>query len=108
MPVLAALAQSSLQKRARRLFVSGRREKEGNEVIAEIKKLDGEAIFIKTDVSKESDVKVMIDVLWRHSVGWISPSTMPVSSRCSLHCLIRPKRLPIRLWTSTSKVFGYR
>nr|UXE45566.1 A-factor type gamma-butyrolactone 1'-reductase (1S-forming) [uncultured bacterium] len=48
-------------KKDAKVVVSGRREKEGNEVIAEIKALDGEAIFIKTDVSKESDVKVMIE-----------------------------------------------
>jgi NAD(P)-dependent dehydrogenase (short-subunit alcohol dehydrogenase family) len=41
--------------------ISGRREKEGHEVIAEIKKLGGEAIFVKTDVSKEGDVKAMIE-----------------------------------------------
>jgi NAD(P)-dependent dehydrogenase (short-subunit alcohol dehydrogenase family) len=44
-----------------KVVVSGRREKEGREVIAEIKALGGKAIFIKTDVSKESDVKAMIE-----------------------------------------------
>jgi NAD(P)-dependent dehydrogenase (short-subunit alcohol dehydrogenase family) len=44
-----------------KVVVSGRREKEGREVIAEIKALGGKAIFVKTDVSKESDVKAMIE-----------------------------------------------
>ena len=44
-----------------RVVVSGRREKEGHEVIAEIKALGGEALFVKTDVSKESDVKALIE-----------------------------------------------
>jgi NAD(P)-dependent dehydrogenase (short-subunit alcohol dehydrogenase family) len=48
-------------KQGAKVVVSGRREKEGNEVTAEIKALDGEAIFVKTDVSKESDVKAMIE-----------------------------------------------
>src|SRR5438876_9017051 len=48
-------------KQGAKVVVSGRREKEGHEVIAEIKALGGEAIFVKTDVSKESDVKVMIE-----------------------------------------------
>jgi len=48
-------------KHCAKVVVSGRREKEGHEVTAEIKALGGEAIFVKTDVSKESDVKVMID-----------------------------------------------
>ncbi len=48
-------------KQGAKVVVSGRREKEGHAVIAEIKALGGEAIFVKTDVSKASDVKVMID-----------------------------------------------
>ena len=48
-------------KQGAKVVVSGRREKEGHEVIAEIKALGGEAIFVKTDVSKASDVKAMID-----------------------------------------------
>ena len=48
-------------KQGAKVVVSGRREKEGREVIAEIKALGGEAIFVKTDVSKETDVKVMIE-----------------------------------------------
>src|ERR1700752_72777 len=48
-------------KRGAKVVVSGRREKEGHEVVAEIKALGGEAIFVKTDASKASDVKAMID-----------------------------------------------
>jgi NAD(P)-dependent dehydrogenase (short-subunit alcohol dehydrogenase family) len=48
-------------KRGAKVVVSGRREKEGHEVIAEIKALDGEAIFVRSDVSKESDVKALIE-----------------------------------------------
>src|SRR5262245_56139881 len=44
-----------------RVVITGRREKEGNEVVDEIKQLDGEAIFIKTDVAKEADVKAMVE-----------------------------------------------
>ena len=48
-------------KQGAKVVVSGRREKEGQDVVAEIKALGGEAIFVKTDVSKESDVKAMIE-----------------------------------------------
>jgi NAD(P)-dependent dehydrogenase (short-subunit alcohol dehydrogenase family) len=48
-------------KQGAQVVVSGRREKEGLEVIDELETLGGEAIFIKTDVSKESDVKAMIE-----------------------------------------------
>ena len=48
-------------KQGAKVVVSGRREKEGHDVIAEIKALGGEAIFVKTDVSKARDVKVMIE-----------------------------------------------
>jgi NAD(P)-dependent dehydrogenase (short-subunit alcohol dehydrogenase family) len=44
-----------------KVVVTGRREKEASEVVAEIKAAGGEAIFIKTDVSKEDDVKAMIE-----------------------------------------------
>jgi NAD(P)-dependent dehydrogenase (short-subunit alcohol dehydrogenase family) len=47
-------------KQGATVVVSGRREKEGRDVVAEINALGGEAIFVKTDVSKESDVKAMV------------------------------------------------
>ena len=48
-------------KQGAKVVVSGRREKEGNAVVAEIQALGGEAIFVRTDVSKASDVKAMIE-----------------------------------------------
>jgi len=48
-------------KQGAKVVVSGRREKEGHSVIAEIKALGGDAIFVRTDVSKASDVKAMIE-----------------------------------------------
>ena len=48
-------------KQGAKVVVSGRREKEGHEVTAEIKALGGEAIFVKTDVSKARDVKAMVE-----------------------------------------------
>jgi len=43
------------------VVVSGRRETEGHAVVAEIEELGGKALFVKTDVSKESDVKAMVE-----------------------------------------------
>ena len=37
-------------------LLTGRREKEGAKVVAEIKKTGGTATFIRTDVAKEGDV----------------------------------------------------
>jgi NAD(P)-dependent dehydrogenase (short-subunit alcohol dehydrogenase family) len=48
-------------KQGAKVVVSGRREKEGNAVVSEIRALGGEAIFVRTDVSKARDVKAMID-----------------------------------------------
>ena len=48
-------------KEGAQVAISGRREKEGNEVVAEIIALGGEAIFIKTDITKESEVKAMVE-----------------------------------------------
>jgi len=43
-----------------KVVVSGRREKEGNEVVALIKKNGGEGMFIKTDVAREADVTELV------------------------------------------------
>src|SRR6184192_1542237 len=48
-------------KQGAKVVVSGRREREGEEVVAGIKASGGEAIFVRADVSKERDVKAMID-----------------------------------------------
>jgi NAD(P)-dependent dehydrogenase (short-subunit alcohol dehydrogenase family) len=42
------------------VVISGRREQEGQAVIAEIKPLGGEALFVKADVSSEREVEAMI------------------------------------------------
>ena len=44
-----------------KVVLTGRREKEGAAVVAEIKKRGGEASFIRTDVTKEADVKAAVD-----------------------------------------------
>ena len=44
-----------------KIVVSGRREREGQETVDIIKKAGGEAIFVKTDVAKEQDVKAMVE-----------------------------------------------
>jgi NAD(P)-dependent dehydrogenase (short-subunit alcohol dehydrogenase family) len=43
-----------------KVVVSGRREKEAFETVALIKKSGGQGTFIKADVSKESDVEVLV------------------------------------------------
>jgi NAD(P)-dependent dehydrogenase (short-subunit alcohol dehydrogenase family) len=44
-----------------KVVLTGRREKEGEQVVAEIKKLGGEAAFVRADVAKDGDVKKMVD-----------------------------------------------
>jgi NAD(P)-dependent dehydrogenase (short-subunit alcohol dehydrogenase family) len=44
-----------------KVVLTGRREKEGAQVVAEIKKLGGEAAFVRADVAKNADVKRMVD-----------------------------------------------
>ena len=44
-----------------KVVICGRREHEGSIVVDEILKEGGEAIFVKTDVSIESDVKRLIE-----------------------------------------------
>ena len=44
-----------------KVVLTGRREKEGAQVVDEIKKLGGDAAFVRTDVAKDADVKAMVD-----------------------------------------------
>lgn len=44
-----------------KVVLTGRREKEGEQVVAEIQKLGGDAAFVRADVAKDGDVKKMID-----------------------------------------------
>jgi NAD(P)-dependent dehydrogenase (short-subunit alcohol dehydrogenase family) len=43
-----------------KVVLSGRREKEGAQVVTEIKKLGGDAAFIRANVAKDADVKAMV------------------------------------------------
>src|SRR5262249_4932835 len=44
-----------------KVVLTGRREKEGAQVVQEIKKLGGDAAFVRADVAKDGDVKKMVD-----------------------------------------------
>ena len=44
-----------------KVVLSGRREKEGAQVVAERKKLGGDAAFVRADVAKDGDVEKMVD-----------------------------------------------
>jgi NAD(P)-dependent dehydrogenase (short-subunit alcohol dehydrogenase family) len=43
------------------IVVSGRRDKQGQELVAELQALGVEAIFVRTDVRKEDDVRNLVD-----------------------------------------------
>ena len=43
-----------------KVVLTGRREKAGAEVVAEINKLGGEAAFVRADIAKDADIKAMI------------------------------------------------
>jgi len=44
-----------------RMVVSGRRDKEGQALVAELQGLGAEAIFVRTDVRKDEDVRNLVD-----------------------------------------------
>ena len=44
-----------------KVVLTGRREKEGAEVVSEIKNLGGDAAFVRGDIAKDADVKKMVD-----------------------------------------------
>jgi len=43
------------------VVLTGRREKEGAQVVDEIKKFGGDAAFVRADAAKDADVKAMVD-----------------------------------------------
>jgi NAD(P)-dependent dehydrogenase (short-subunit alcohol dehydrogenase family) len=43
------------------VVVSGRRDKQGQELVAELQALGAEAIFVRTDVRNEDDVRYLVD-----------------------------------------------
>ena len=44
-----------------KVVLTGRREKAGAQVVEEIKKLGGDAAFVRADIAKDADVKAMVD-----------------------------------------------
>jgi NAD(P)-dependent dehydrogenase (short-subunit alcohol dehydrogenase family) len=54
-------AAVALAKAGAKVVIAGRRVDEGNDVVERIKKDGGEAMFVKTDVSEEADVKALVD-----------------------------------------------
>ena len=51
----------ALAKSEAKVVVAGRRENEGRSVVNAIEKRGGKALFVKTDVSREADVKALVD-----------------------------------------------
>src|SRR5260370_41354244 len=48
------------------IVVSGRRDKQGQELVAELQGLGAEAIFVRTDVRKDADVRNLVDQTLKH------------------------------------------
>ena len=84
-----------------KVLPTGRREKEGAQVVAEIKKLGGDAGFVRADVARDADVKGMVDFTVDKSAGSISLLTTPALSGWA-HWIRPPKRNTAAYSTSTS------
>jgi NAD(P)-dependent dehydrogenase (short-subunit alcohol dehydrogenase family) len=67
-----------------KVVLSGRREKNGKEIVRQIEELGGDAAFVRADVSKDADVKTMVkftvdkfgklDIAFNNAgVEWIGP-----------------------------------
>ena len=54
-------AAFQLARAGAKVVVAGRRENEGQAVVKAIKKAGGQALFVKTDISREADVKALVD-----------------------------------------------
>ncbi len=58
---IGAAAALQLARAGAKVVVAGRRENEGQAVVKAIEKAGGQALFVKTDVSREADVKALVD-----------------------------------------------
>src|SRR6266849_10882439 len=54
-------AALQLARAGAKVVVAGRRENEGQAVVKAIENAGGQALFVKTDVSREADVKALVD-----------------------------------------------
>ena len=54
-------AALQLARAGAKVVVAGRRENEGQAVVKTIENAGGQALFVKTDVSREADVKALVD-----------------------------------------------
>jgi len=83
----------ALAKAGAKVVVAGRRENEGQAVVQAIEKSGGKALFVKTDVSREADVKALWIRPWRPSDGWILRLTMrePKARWAPLRTYKRPR-----------------
>ena len=54
-------AAMALAKAGAKVVIAGRRENEGQAVVDAIEKAGGKALFVKADVSREADVKALVD-----------------------------------------------
>src|SRR5207237_1996173 len=52
---------SEFARAGAKVVLTGRREKEGAQVVDEIRILGGDGAFVRADVAKDSDVKAMVD-----------------------------------------------
>ena len=61
------------------VIVSGRRDKEGQKLVAELRALGAEAEFIRTDVRVDEDIRNLVDQSVRFS-SWAIPSAADASA----------------------------
>ena len=60
-----------------RVVVSGRHDKEGQKLVAELQGLGAEAVFVRTDVRKDEEDRTLSTKWSCVSDAWILPSIMP-------------------------------
>ena len=59
-------AAVALAKAGAKVVVAGRRAEEGNKVVKTIQQAGGDAIFVKTDVAQEAEVKALVEHTLAH------------------------------------------
>ena len=84
------------------VVVSGRKDKEGQELVAELEAIGADAIFVRTDVRKDEDVRDLVDQtvkrFGRLDIAVNNAGTEGVPGPVTEQTAIsrRPKRLTVR------------
>jgi NAD(P)-dependent dehydrogenase (short-subunit alcohol dehydrogenase family) len=83
------------------VVVAGRRDDQGQALVAELLELGADAMFVHADVRHEEEVRNLVDETVRRFGAWILPSITRRRKDCAVSSQNRPRRAMQRRSTAT-------